>query len=220
VQQPAEIRFSKPVFNTVTIHKNDLYFPGYMCIDSHNLPGLKFTTQECQKIIDLTKQCYPTRASVGGTAEHSRVARGIRSANIYVLENDDENRWIYERIAEVISIANTTHFDYDILGITHGIQLIEYSADMDIKGHYDWHVDAGNGSPVFRKISYTAQLSDPSDYEGCELIINNHMQEVIGSKERGSIHLFPSYMPHKVTPITKGKRYALVIWIHGPGRFR
>jgi predicted 2-oxoglutarate/Fe(II)-dependent dioxygenase YbiX len=219
-QSQQERKFSKPIFNSVIIPNSDKVFPGYFCIDKDNLPGLKFTPQECKKIIDLTQQVYPTSASIGGTSDNSKIARGIRSANIFVLENDEENRWIYEKVANAVSVANTLHFDYDIAGITHGIQLIEYSADMPIKGHYDWHVDSGNGEPALRKISFTAQLSDPSEYEGCELIINNHAQEMIGTKERGSIHLFPSYMLHKVAPITRGVRYALVIWIHGSRRFR
>lgn len=213
-------KFAKPIFNSVIIPSGDNTFPGYFCIDNNNLPELKFTPQECQKIINLTKQYYPTTASVGGTTDNSRIAKEIRSANIFVIENDEDTKWIYEKVANVVSIVNDLHFDYDISGITHGIQLIEYSADFPIQGHYNWHTDSGNGEPALRKISFVTQLSDPNDYDGCELIINNHANEQIGTKERGSIHLFPSYMIHKVTPITKGVRYSLVIWIHGPKRFR
>ncbi len=214
------IQITNPIFNTIFIPKSETNFPGYFCIDRENFPTLMFTQQECQKIIDLTKIFYPASASVGGSYDNSKISKQIRSANIFTLENDDENRWIFEKVAKIISIANNIHFDYDIAGISHGLQLIQYSSDMEVKGHYDWHIDAGAGEPVYRKISFTAQLSDPNDYDGCELIINNHANQVTGTKERGSVHLFPSYMPHKVTPITRGERYALVIWIHGPKRFR
>lgn len=217
---PEGTKFSKPIFNSVIIPNSERFFPGYFCIDKDNLPQLKFSVQECQKIISLIKQVYPTSASVGGSTDNSRISREIRSATIFVLENDEENRWIYEKIAGIVSVVNTLHFDYDIAGITHGIQLIEYGADTKVQGHYDWHIDAGNGEPVHRKISLTVQLSNPDDYDHCELVINNHGTELIGSKEQGSVHLFPSYMPHKVTPITRGVRYALVIWIHGSRRFR
>jgi 2OG-Fe(II) oxygenase superfamily len=217
----SEIKFSKPIFKGVIIPSSTQnLFPGYFCVDNQNLSELQFNTNECQRIIDLTKHAYPTSASIGGSPDSSKISREIRSANIFVLENDDENKWIYEKIANVISVVNTLHFDYDIIGITHGIQLIEYRADSQIQGHYNWHVDSGNGDAVYRKISLTVQLSDPSDYEDCELIINNHGTEVVGTKQRGSVHLFPSYMTHKVTPVTKGVRYALVIWIHGSKRFR
>jgi predicted 2-oxoglutarate/Fe(II)-dependent dioxygenase YbiX len=216
-----KVAFPKPIFNTVTIPSStDTFFPGYMPISSQNLPELKFSLQECDKILNMLREAYPSTASVGGTVESSRIARGIRSANIYILDNDEENRWIFEKVASVVSFANQYHFGYDLTGIVHGIQLIEYCSDTEVQGHYDWHVDSGNGEPATRKISFTAQLSDPKDYEGCELVINNHGTEVVATKERGSLHLFPSYMTHKVTPITKGTRYALVIWIHGSRRFR
>lgn len=213
-------KFPKPIVNSVIIPSADDTFPGYFCIDSQNLAELKFTPNECQRIIDLANQTYPTSASVGGSRDNSRISREIRSANIFNVEYNEDNKWIFEKIAAAVSVVNTLHFDYDISGITHSLQLIEYVADAEIAGHYNWHVDAGRGEPATRKISVTAQLSDPKDYEGCELYINNHAEELVGSKERGSIHLFPGYMPHKVAPITKGVRYALVIWVHGPKRFR
>lgn len=219
-QQPIKTKFPKPIFNSVVIPDEDMTFPGYFCIDKDNLSDLKFTAEECNRIINLTKQYYPSSASVGGTTDNSKIAREIRSANIFVLENDEENKWIYEKISNIVSIVNTLHFKYEIAGITHGIQLIEYSADSPIKGHYNWHVDSGNGEPSHRKISLSVQLSEPTDYAGCELLINNHAHEIVGSKERGSVHLFPSYMLHKVAPITSGLRYALVIWIHGSRRFK
>ena len=33
---------------------------------------------------------------------------------------------------------------------------------------------------------------------------------------KGKIILFPSFIPHCVTPITSGKRISLVNWIRGP----
>lgn len=217
---PANFKTPKHVLNSVIISNGDQFLPGYIACEPGHLESLMFSKEECEKIISYANDLYPTNASVGGSIEKSKVDASIRSADIYVLENNEEHKWIYERVAKVVSIINKVHFDYEIAGITHGIQLIHYKADAEVPGHYDWHVDAGNGEVAVRKISFTAQLSDENSYEGCELVINNHATEVIGRKDRGSIHLFPSYMPHVVTPITKGERYALVIWIHGSRRFR
>ena len=189
-------------------------------IDKNNLSELMFTKEECQQIINLVNDVYPNTASIGGTKENSKVVKNIRSANIYVLDNDKENRWIFEKVSKIVSIVNRLHFDYEIAGITHGLQLIHYASDQQYPGHYDWHVDAGHGDVSCRKISLTVQISNPQDYRGGELVINNHCNEVIGTQEQGSVHLFPSYMPHKVTPITQGERYSLVIWVHGSRRFR
>ena len=40
------------------------------------------------------------------------------------------------------------------------------------------------------------------------------------SFEQGSINVFPSYLQHTVTEVTKGNRWAIVIWIHGSDRFK
>ena len=100
------------------------------------------------------------------------------------------------------------------------MQLIHYPSDTEVPGHYDWHVDAGNGTVATRKISFTAQLSSSDSYTGCDLVVDDHGNKIQAVRERGSISLFPSYMPHVVTPIETGDRYALVIWIHGPRRFK
>ena len=211
---------NKPNFEGVMIPNSDLNFPGYHCIDKYFLPELRFTSKECDRIVSISKSHYPSTASVGGDISNSKLDKNTRSAKIYNIENNLENKWIFEKVANVVSIMNKIHFNYEILGITHSLQLIEYDSNYPVPGHYNWHIDAGKGQPSTRKISFTAQLTDPAEYEGCELIINNLGHEIIGTKEKGSIHLFPSFLLHKVTPITKGIRYALVIWIHGSEKFR
>jgi PKHD-type hydroxylase len=84
------------------------------------------------------------------------------------------------------------------------------------EGHYDWHMDAGapeNG--VQRKLSISILLSDPSDFEGGELQFKNMEDHKLLTKQ-GSIIVFPSFIEHKVTPVTKGVRYSAVTWASGP----
>ena len=214
-----EMLIPDPIFDGVILPGRDNTLPGYFPINSENLPQLMFTDNECDKIIQIAKDSYSSSASVGG-GKTGNVTKKIRSAEIYPIENDEENRWIFKKIASIVSVANAVHFDYDISSIEHALQLIHYPSDADIPGHYDWHVDAGNGSVATRKISFTAQLSDPNSYTACDLVVDDHGTKIQAVRERGSVSLFPSYMPHVVTPIETGDRYALVIWIHGPRRFR
>jgi PKHD-type hydroxylase len=84
------------------------------------------------------------------------------------------------------------------------------------QGHYDWHMDAGvpkNGQQ--RKLSISILLSDPSDFEGGELQFKGIEDRKILTKQ-GSIVVFPSFIEHKVTPVTKGVRYTAVTWANGP----
>jgi len=208
-------------YNNVLLPEQDNFLPGYVPVNSDIHPELMFTKEECERIISITKNIYPNNASVGGTKEEQKIAKQIRSADVYNISSEvQENRWIFEKVIRAVKTLNDEHFKYDVSGIMSGLQLIHYRSDTDVKGHYDWHVDAGNGNAATRKISFTAQLSDPSTYEGCDLMVDNHCHKVQAVREQGSISLFPSYMPHVVTPIVTGERYALVIWIHGPRRFR
>ena len=67
-----------------------------------------------------------------------------------------------------------------------------------------------------RKISITVQLSDPSEYEGGDLQIKINAGQSDTPKGLGNVVIFPSYLLHRVTPVTKGLRRSLVLWITGP----
>jgi len=219
LEKKKEMLIPDPVFGGVVLPGRDNTLPGYFPVNSETFPQMMFTEEECDRIIQIAHDSYAASASVGGDSKGT-VARKIRSAEIYSVENIEENKWIFDKVAKAVSVANAVHFDYDISHIEHSLQLIHYPSDAEVPGHYDWHVDAGNGTVATRKISFTAQLSNSDSYTGCDLVVDDHGNKIQAVRERGSISLFPSYMPHVVTPIKTGNRYALVIWIHGPRRFK
>lgn len=69
-----------------------------------------------------------------------------------------------------------------------------------------------------RKLSVTVSLSDPKDYDGGNLNFDlgphrpDRYHECTEIRPRGSIIVFPSYIYHQVTPVTRGTRYSLVAW--------
>ena len=70
-----------------------------------------------------------------------------------------------------------------------------------------------------RKLSFTLQLSDESDYTGgdVELATNDDLTEpFVISKERGSLVVFDSKIKHRVLPVETGNRKVLVGWAVGP----
>jgi PKHD-type hydroxylase len=71
-----------------------------------------------------------------------------------------------------------------------------------------------------RKVSAVLQLSDPKTYEGGRLKLQNTYTadffEPPEFEARGSIVVFPSFLLHQVTPVTKGNRYSAVAWATGP----
>ena len=88
---------------------------------------------------------------------------------------------------------------------------------MVCSGFYRWHVDNNMQSDVPpRKLSMTVQLSDPSEYTGGELQLHDgEVQTAVNS--RGHVIIFPSYVLHRVQPVTSGTRRSLVVWANGPG---
>lgn len=85
--------------------------------------------------------------------------------------------------------------------------------DAETADHYRTHADAGSGMPT-RKLTFIVQLSDPSDYAGCDLVLTGN--RTVGSRAHWALIVFPSYQYHHVTPVISGRRYAIVGWVHGP----
>ena len=106
-----------------------------------------------------------------------------------------------------------------LIGLGDELQLLHYRSD-DGQGHYDWHVDIGHGTAACRKLSLSIMLSPEDKYKGGDLEVDNHGTTVKAFREQGSINMFPSYMLHRVTPVTEGERWVLVIWINGSDRFK
>jgi PKHD-type hydroxylase len=65
-------------------------------------------------------------------------------------------------------------------------------------------------------LSVSIQLTDPSEYEGGDLYLYDEDKGMLMNKSQGTLILFPSFVLHEVTPITKGERNSLVAWITGP----
>jgi PKHD-type hydroxylase len=93
---------------------------------------------------------------------------------------------------------------------------------------YSWHVDQhsepysdGMFKGMTRKLSITIQLTEPDDYDGGDFEIRDYcdydsVQTIKGLRPRGSLLVFPSFLMHRVTPVTRGVRRSLVCWIVGP----
>ena len=84
------------------------------------------------------------------------------------------------------------------------------------------YTDNPNMVNKIRKLSLTINLNLPGEYEGGNLKFDfgphstgNRYHECTEIRPQGSIIVFPSYIYHQVTPVTKGTRYSLVLWTLG-----
>jgi len=139
--------------------------------------------------------------------------------------------WIYKELHPYIHKANKSagwNYEWDR---SESCQFTKYKLNQ----YYDWHCDSwdkpykrenkddpDNGK--IRKLSMTCQLTDGSEYEGGELEFDfrnydphmrdedKHLKQAKEILPKGSIIVFPSFVWHRVKPVTKGTRYSLVMW--------
>lgn len=87
----------------------------------------------------------------------------------------------------------------------------KYGAGMT----YGWHVDSPVMGPhgVRTDLAMTLFLSDPSTYEGGELMIRTAAGERSYKPAKGDAVVYPCNYVHQVAPVTKGERRVAVTWI-------
>ena len=125
-----------------------------------------------------------------------------------------ESHWVSSIFSHYINIANRALWEYDLTYL-NGIQVSTY----DVNGHYKWHSDYGtsNDQRHTRKLSASLLITDPSEYEGGHLeLVDYHNNILQPPQTKGTMIIFDSRIPHRVTPVTKGKRISLVTWMLGP----
>ena len=137
--------------------------------------------------------------------------------------------WIYKELHPYVHEANKNagwNFEWDR---SESCQFTKYRLNQ----YYDWHCDSWD-KPYdkpdrldygkIRKLSVTCQLTDGSEYEGGELEFDfrnydphmrdeaRHLKKAKEILPKGSIIVFPSFVWHRVKPVTSGTRYSLVAW--------
>ena len=172
-----------------------------------------FTPEECDRIIHLS-----TKVPQGHVTVTGKVQPDYRQVTMWRVPYNEETHWIWDKLTKNVILANNQWWNFDISGIIEPLQLLCYDAgngDGSYQDHYSKHIDVGSIAPN-RKITFSVQLSDPKDYDGAELHIYRYRDPEALPTGKGTMILFPSYMLHEVTPITRGKRWALVCWMSGP----
>jgi PKHD-type hydroxylase len=165
-------------------------------------------------------ELYPI-ADAGLGFDGTTSNNNYRSSEIrWIDPNHFQSKFVVDMLWYFGREANKNAFGFDI-DYLPDIQYTKYSADEN--GKYDWHCDTfwANPSMYDRKISIVIQLSDPSEYEGGDFQIDPQYAQLPADaiKAKGTVIVFPSFMNHRVTPVTKGTRRSLVSWIQGP-KFR
>lgn len=174
--------------------------------------------ETCNSIMEYANTLPEENATVGFD-QGNRVNEQIRTSTVRWIPPRD-NPFIHGLLWGYAENANRNAFGFDLRWL-FDIQYTTYSAD--VSGKYDWHHDVhwDNLQPFHRKLSVVIQMSDPSEYEGGRFEFDPEIPQPDPALflPRGSVLVFPSFLRHRVTPVTQGIRRSLVTWVEGP-KFR
>lgn len=124
---------------------------------------------------------------------------------------------ILDPLNEYIDYINQEEFGFDLYPMTPYQTLNHNTYKADNKGHYDYHIDGETHDKInTSKITCLINLSEKS-YEGGDFyIFHGGDTKVEQLNTSGSIVMFPSFLNHRVSSVTKGERISLAIWRKGP----
>jgi len=175
--------------------------------------------ENCQRLINLGEGNWKTAKTRGLDAGLYEKDSVRKSDVVWVTD-----QWVYDLIWKYMQIANqTAGWKYNIVA-AESVQITRYTKG----GFYSWHKDGiGSHNTVCnepdnkflhgntRKLSMSILLND--DYEGghFQISADDRKDLIAPVSEKGAIIVFPSFIEHQVTPVTKGTRYSLVTWFVG-----
>ncbi len=167
-----------------------------------------------QGIKNYTDYIAKQKLKVMGKEAKSVLLEDVRNVFGYSLSKNKISDIVFFKHIQKIITQNYPFYKLKFPQITteqiKQTDLLKY----EVGGKYEIHVDHSNSTP--RTITCIINLNE--DYEGGDFIFyhQNGKDEMKRVKcEKGTIIFFPSNFlyPHRIEPITKGKRYSVVSWI-------
>lgn len=174
-----------------------------------------FSEEELVKIESYCNTKQTMESNIGNGAGH--LDTRVRLCDIAFIGASSENHWLFSKLLQLTDSINSNTYRYDLTGFDY-IQHTLYNKEGS---HYSWHMDMAMGSgdiqQISRKLSLILVLTDPKEYTGGEFQIQyTGAAPAKVEQKRGRIIAFPSFMMHRVTPVSEGIRKSIVFWALGP----
>lgn len=138
-----------------------------------------------------------------------KLTAGLMAKQVKNNQQLDANSDIYEELSSemLLHLKNNQLFSVSTLPKTIHSLIFSRTAEGN---YYGSHVDNAIMNGKRSDVSFTIFLSNPSDYHGGELIIENEKYKL----PAGSMIVYPSSTLHQVAPVTSGTRYVCCGWVH------
>lgn len=167
-----------------------------------------YTPEECAEI------CQLMQSHINVTIRDLPSKDAVKTSKVGMVEYGKVKEKL-EKFKDIALDGNKHLFGFDLFQFTD-LEYLMYNI-YDVGGEYSWHIDCTRGE--VRDIKATALLNVSTEpYEGgdLEVFFNSKPEPVTQFRDPGSFFIFPSWMPHRVTPVTNGQRRTITMFLQGP----
>jgi hypothetical protein len=155
-----------------------------------------FTKEECDYIIGL-KNKYPLLGENGRWEEFDDFRY-----KFYTLEYASDIDWVIKRLCDFFEFQ----MGLNIFVRPTKLNLHHYTEGDEFGKHID------TGTPI-KEWNVGIVLNE--DFKGGDyLVFDKNDEPIVIDKKIGNVCIYQSQTPHQVTPITKGERWAVAMFIH------
>lgn len=160
------------------------------------------------------------RAAVAGARwVDGRNTSGAQSALVKRNEQLDERDALTAQLQQLVLDGLQNHPLFFSAVLPHRVSPPMFNRYGGTTNHFGNHVDSavrhlpGGAGRVRTDVSCTLFLSDPHEYEGGEL----HIEDTFGTQRvklpAGDLVIYPGTSVHRVEPVTSGHRMASFFWV-------
>ena len=155
-------------------------------------------------------------AKVGDKLNALRFVDGAATAGWHakLVKNNqqvDRTQIEYQPLNKVVTEAIMRHPMFRMAARPRQVTPLLFSRYRDGM-EYGTHVDDPVMHNLRSDVSFTLFLADPKSYDGGELVMETTAGEQAFKPGAGQMIIYPSTTLHRVTPVTKGERFAAVGW--------
>ena len=180
-----------------------------------------FSEEEVDLVVASLQSGEKEQGQVGTIEAEAETLLKFRSSKISFINYSKEYSWLFDKFNKIIQNVNEEYYNFDLNGYDY-VQYSEYLANEN--GHYDYHIDLmvdmipqKEYDFLYRKLSFSLCLNQQgNDYSGGDFKIKTGAEEDSVKLNKGDMIVFPSFILHKVEPVTEGVRKSLVGWVTGP----
>lgn len=171
-------------------------------------------------VLNASELAALRQALQGAVWVDGRRSAGPQSARVKHNRQLDDNGALARTLGETVRTALARHRAFHAAALPRRISpplFNRYDAGGD---HYGNHVDnairaaqPGGAGQLRADLSATLFLSEPADYDGGELVVDDAFEGGRARLAAGDLVLYPGHFVHRVEPLSRGVRLAVVFWV-------